>query len=460
MKLCQVLLLSYLIQSLAAVVKRGFLRESKLSKSKSHAMSALYPYYHTTQGLHDELVALQSRCPIMKLETRKAVNDGADIDVVSIKGEGAKPINRNFLLFGEHARELISPESGLHFIKTLCGETGNKERVASILKDNEFQFVVNGNPASRKKVEQGDFCLRVNPDGVDLNRNWDEEWSADNPFGGADTNPGPSAFSEPETQLFKELVTAYNPTMFLTVHSGTKGMYMPWAYDMEHLATRNQPQMLKILREVDQNHCECPFGAAGREVGYSCPGTCLDWIYDKLQTPYAFAFEIYTDPAQNEDLKARFDQKIADGMGAFYQKSSHLADDNFKDLFADKPSDFVQLKSQTHTTNHMEPEWCFANFNPGNKFLYEKTVENWSNAYLDVAEKVAFNLKQGDKPAAPAPKPQANAKLGLTAESVESSSQLPVQMDYSSALDTYMGSKKDAGVSSELEKMGNLFNSK
>lgn len=30
-----------------------------------------------------------------------------------------------------------------------------------MLQDSEFQIVVNGNPESRKKVESGDFCLRV-----------------------------------------------------------------------------------------------------------------------------------------------------------------------------------------------------------------------------------------------------------------------------------------------------------
>eukprot|EP00401_Gymnodinium_catenatum_P022427 CAMPEP_0117591696 /NCGR_PEP_ID=MMETSP0784-20121206/71679_1 /TAXON_ID=39447 /ORGANISM="" /LENGTH=86 /DNA_ID=CAMNT_0005393453 /DNA_START=9 /DNA_END=265 /DNA_ORIENTATION=+ len=83
----------------------------------------------------------------------------------------------------------------------------------------------------------------------------------------ADTNPGPKPFSEPETRTFKELVQNFKPTTFLTVHSGTKGMYMPWAYDMEHLANRNEPEMMDILTKLDQDHCECPFGAAGREVG-------------------------------------------------------------------------------------------------------------------------------------------------------------------------------------------------
>lgn len=27
------------------------------------------------------------------------------------------------------------------------------------------------------------------------------------------------------------------------------------------------------VQELDEAHCKCPFGAAGKEVGYDCPGT-------------------------------------------------------------------------------------------------------------------------------------------------------------------------------------------
>jgi hypothetical protein len=361
-------------------------------------MAAMYPFYHSTEAVHDELVALAEKCPGMTLESRKVSQEerwkGYSVDVVTIRAPDTKPVNKNFLLFGEHARELISPESGLHFVKTLCGQVGDKERTAAILKDSEFQIVVNGNPASRKRVEQGDFCLRVNPDGVDLNRNWDEKWQAETVLDSEDTNPGPQAFSEPETQIFKDLVSAYKPTNFLTVHSGTKGMYMPWAYDMEHLAKRNQPAMMDILKSLDKDHCECPFGAAGKEVGYSCPGTCLDWVYDQLQTPYAFAFEIYTDPIMDDDLKARWTEKMQNGPGAFYQTTSHLGNDHFKDVFTSCPSDFVQLKSQKRHFG-MSAEQCFANFNPDTKERFDHVVDNWSNAYLDMAEMVAEKLKDG-----------------------------------------------------------------
>merc|ERR1719491_829223 len=330
----------------------------------------------------------------MTLETKAA--DTRSIDSITIKAPGSNPVNKNFMLFGEHARELISPESGLYFIKTLCGEAGNKERAAKTLQDSEFQIVVNGNPDSRKHVEQGDFCLRVNPNGVDLNRNWAEEWQPEAASDSVDTNPGPSAFSEAETQVFKDLVSEYKPTNFLTIHSGTKGMYMPWAYEMHHLANRNQKKMINILKALDKDHCECPFGAAGREVGYSCPGTCLDWVYDKLQTPYAFAFEIYTNPEMDDELKEQWSEKMENG-GAFYQAHSHLGNKHFKDVFTKIPSDFVQVEVQHRHSHrrHQEPDECFANFNPNTQERYNSTVQNWSEAYLDMAEMVAQNLKQG-----------------------------------------------------------------
>lgn len=181
------------------------------------------------------------------------------VDIVSIRKPGTDPKNKFFILFGEHARELISPESALHFIKSLCGQTelsnAEKEKIEKTLSNSEFKIVVNGNPNSRRKVEDGDFCLRVNGQGVDLNRNWDEKWiPADetDSFAPADTNPGPKAFSEPETNIFKDAVSEYQPTSFLTIHSGTKGMYMPWAYDMKHLAKKNGKAMMTMLKDLDK----------------------------------------------------------------------------------------------------------------------------------------------------------------------------------------------------------------
>jgi hypothetical protein len=399
MKAASLIVLTVLSCSDGAFVRKHahkFLSKGQLGREQSMSMLNLHPYYHSTQGIHDEVTRLAQSCPGMTLESRDA--NGRNIDVITIKAPNSNPVNKNFMLFGEHARELISPESGLHFIKNLCGEAGDKDRAQKILQDSEFQIIINGNPDSRQKVEQGDFCLRVNENGVDLNRNWDEEWKPEAVFDTVDTNPGPSAFSEAETQVFKDLVSNYKPSNFLTIHSGTKGMYMPWAFDMHHLADRNQAAMMDILKKLDAKHCECPFGAAGKEVGYSCPGTCLDWVYDKLQTPYAFAFEIYANPNENEDLKERWNEKMQDSKASFLQTDSHLGHEHFKDLFRKQPSDFVQVKAETKHLG-MSQDDCFNNFNPDSQELYSETVENWSAAYLDMAEMVATNLKKGDSKA-------------------------------------------------------------
>merc|ERR1719265_2297058 len=229
----------------------------------------------------------------------------------------------------------------------------------------------------------------MNENGVDLNRNWDEKWEKGEIC--LDTNSGPAPFSEPETRIFKQLVTTYKPTTFLTVHSGTRGMYMPWAYDTKHLAKRNQPEMLDILEQLDEERCQCPFGAAGKEVGYSCPGTCLDWVYDQLETPYAFAFEIYTSPALDDSLKQRWQTKVQEGGADLIANGASLGHPHFRDLFMAHPSSFVQLNN-TFVEQALDPEedpsGCFLSFNPTTEASYKEVIDNWANTYLEMAEKV------------------------------------------------------------------------
>lgn len=80
-----------------------------------------------------------------------------------------------FVVFGEHAREMISPETGLHYVKELCRNymSGRNKKV---LENYELRMIVNANPVSRAKVEKGEYCIRENENGVDINRNYDAHW--------------------------------------------------------------------------------------------------------------------------------------------------------------------------------------------------------------------------------------------------------------------------------------------
>lgn len=42
-------------------------------------------------------------------------------------------------------------------------------------------------------------------------------------------------------------------------------------------------------------YCRCDHGCAGKLVGYLCPGTCLDYAYDKANVQNSFAWEIHDE---------------------------------------------------------------------------------------------------------------------------------------------------------------------
>jgi len=356
-------------------------------------LKGLYPWYHNSEELRSAAARLSSDCS-GALSLRTVTDSNVSIDVVRVRAAGSRPVNRVFIIFGEHSRELISPESGLYFLQVLCGKAiaDGGPTATDVLKDSEFEMVLNGNPRSRRVVESGNFCMRANPDGVDLNRNWDEQWHAGAGREVVGTNPGPHPFSEPETRLFRQLVTEYQPTTFLTVHSGTRGLYMPWAYDTTHIASRNQGAMLQILKGVDQDHCQCPYGAAGKEVGYSCPGTCLDWVYDQLQTPYSFAFEIYTSPELDGQLRQRWEEKVRTGGADLLQGGHHLGHPHFIDLFQKHTSDFVHTTSVRSHSN-ASTRTCFGTFNPDTLERFNATLRNWAAAYLEMAQMVVVDLR-------------------------------------------------------------------
>jgi len=352
-----------------------------------------FPFYHTTQELQSELQRLAGQCKSsMTLSNRSESN--LSIDFVDLSPHTkSRRTNRIFIVSGEHARELIGPETVLYLIQTLCGltEMSEQKNVAHLLEQTEFRIVINANPHSRQKAELGEYCLRNNPRGVDLNRNWKTQ--------GTDKS---QAFSEPETRILKKLIEEYHPRVFLSLHSGTRGLYMPYAYDMDHIAHRNKARMLSIMRDVDSRHCTCPYGAAGAEVGYPAPGTSIDWAFDTLKVPISFAFEIFGSPYLDEGLTQRWKQKIAkEGDVALLETGHNLGHAHFKDLFNQFHSDFVSVKSLSGASQNAEQEDmfnareasdCFQNFNPTTGKDYNRTLQNWAAAYIEVAWLSAENL--------------------------------------------------------------------
>jgi len=348
-------------------------------------------FYHTTSQITSELDELAGSCKGLKLE-KKSVGKNT-VDVVRFD-PNEKATHRTMVVAGEHARELIGAETALDFVKELCKGT---EQTKAAVKDTEFMIILNANPGSRMKVEDGEFCLRVNPKGVDINRNWDTEWNAVGSMdANPDTNPGPKAWSEPETRLLRDLMHEFKPHTFLDVHSGNLGMYLP---NKLSDARPHAKEVQKMLIDINEKNCQCPLGMANEEVGYQTCGSSLDYSYAKVGSRFAMAMEVWVDPSRMTELRETWSSQKN-----LLQTPS--AGSSFLEVLPTKP---MFIESEAHSDsieNELQkkgPGFCFGFFNPDEKSQYDRTVSKWTTTLLELTAaarnvperpKQLLNLKQ------------------------------------------------------------------
>lgn len=124
-------------------------------------------------------------------------------------------------------------------------------------------------------VEVGLYCNRVNDNGVDLNRNWNDHWKADSDH--SDTHPGISAFSEDEVRIIAAASHSFQPTIFFSFHSGSLNMLSPFAYTSQNPSQPHGPvaadgetdgvkKVLTVLSKVNHDFCRCRTGTVGAAV--------------------------------------------------------------------------------------------------------------------------------------------------------------------------------------------------
>jgi len=99
--------------------------------------------------------------------------------------------------------------------------------------------------------------------------------------------------------MLRDLADQFKPTIFLTIHSGALAMWSPYSYAPVTPTGGGEQVVLNVLKSVNGGYCNCNVGNAGAGLGAItagvAAGTCLDYMWDVLHTPYAMAFEIYSD---------------------------------------------------------------------------------------------------------------------------------------------------------------------
>ncbi|CAJ1973147.1 unnamed protein product [Sphenostylis stenocarpa] len=300
-----------------------------------------YDLYHSSHNLMEEIRALVHRHPDkLTMETMKAANKGygADITVVTYGKEKEKNDKRSklriLLSFGQHGRELITTELALRILFILSEEkllpSMDQASLNSVLDKLVIKVVPMENLNGRKVVEAGDLCERRNGRGVDLNRNWSVDWGKkEKDYDPYEENPGIAPFSEPESQIMRNLAMSFEPHLWVNVHSGMEALFMP--YDHKNKTPDGLPlkHMKSLLEEVSHLHCQkrCMIGSGGGSVGYFAHGTATDFMYEIVGVPMAFTFEIYGDgtaPARdcfkmfNPTDFATYDRVLSDWSATFF----------------------------------------------------------------------------------------------------------------------------------------------
>lgn len=253
---------------------------------------------------------------------------------------------RLLLNFGEHGRELITSEIGLFFLQTLCNDNAREEflkafnidpvKVNSVLDQSIIVIVPMENLHGREMVEGGNLCERKNGRGVDPNRNWDIHWGhKEKDYDPSEEYPGSKPFSEPESELLRQLGQELKPHVWLNVHSGMEAMFLPYDHKNELVKGPSAEATLKILKSLNEQLCkgQCAVGPGGKTVGYLAHGTATDYMHEKLGVGISMTWEIYGKENVAYDncfemfnplTKKEFDDVVGRWTGALYQFMASL----------------------------------------------------------------------------------------------------------------------------------------
>jgi len=399
-----------------------------------------FPWYHTGSEIKEQITQLSRNCPGVEFEiTTTAISASGpnsdqtvDLDVVRVNQGSSEGKKKAFIVFGEHARELISPESGLVFLRDLCGQ-GDKDTgglTQRALSGTSFVIVPNANPLGRKRVEAGEYCKRTNEDGVDLNRNFGDQHHTSE-HKDDEANPGPRGFSEPESQAIKDLVLQEKPDIYLSVHSGAYLLGTPYGYTANQTAD-NEQQMLSVLKPISEKFCNggCPFGDLAGMIGYESKGCDIDYVKEALDTPFVFTWEIYTGNdvrgMYEEEAHARAEHRemSADAAAFFDAKSMTLLQTRSSHKQLLRGSKALQPESDENTGD------CFNQFNPETQAETEAVARNWAQAFLTLCDEVAHpsGVAESVPDASPSASPSTTAAAaGETTSAAADVAQEPTQ---------------------------------
>lgn len=196
-----------------------------------------------------------------------------------------------------HAREAASISQMVFYMYYLLENYGTNPEITALINNTEMYFIPCVNPDGYVYNEATDpngggmwrKNRRNNNDGtfgIDLNRNYGHQWAYDDfgssPMSNDDTYRGPSAFSEPETQVVKAFCEQHNFKIALNYHSFSDMLIYPWGYIGNFYTPDSAVFVNHSMLMTSQNQYQ--FGTGNQTVGYNTNGDSDDWLYGEQIT--------------------------------------------------------------------------------------------------------------------------------------------------------------------------------
>ncbi|XP_071962021.1 carboxypeptidase A4-like [Antedon mediterranea] len=213
---------------------------------------------------------------------------------------------RILLSFGEHAREFLPIESMFHLLTNLTSGLATARGSSTegfsrkVLSHIDLFIIVIANPDGRNHIERtNNYCWRGTSVGVDLDRNFDWEFGGKGSSGDPNDEEyrGPHPFSEPESFVFRDLTRRFHFDMFVSLHSGVRQIYLPFADSIskeEKRVPNNMDAQLHLASKIARASVDdFNFGIGYKLNNYPADGTIFDYMSGIKKIPFSYAMEIW-----------------------------------------------------------------------------------------------------------------------------------------------------------------------
>lgn len=206
----------------------------------------------------------------------------------------------------QHAREWVSPMTVSYIASKLADDYGSDPRVTDLIDNTRIVIIPVVNPDGYLYTWSDERFWRKNRRsngdgtfGVDLNRNWGFEWGGEgaSPFTSDDTYHGPHEFSEPETQVIRDLSLSFGDKLVSHIDYHTYSQLILWPFGYAEGVQTPEPdrtffvELSTALSDEILAYSGVFYSPIQSVDLYPAAGTCTDWYYGDLDVK-SLTFEL------------------------------------------------------------------------------------------------------------------------------------------------------------------------